>query len=56
MARQEKGTDLLEVFQEATEAGDDPLRVLMQLLLQALSRRRNVAGRVALPLSFDGLR
>ena len=36
MARHQERTDLLEVFQEATATGDDPLRVLMQLLLQRL--------------------
>jgi len=36
MARQEETTELVQVWQEAREAGDDPVRVLMQVLLQGL--------------------
>ena len=36
MARQEQITEVLGVFQEAKERGDDPLRALLQVLLQRL--------------------
>ena len=36
MARREETTELVQVWQEAREAGDDPVRVLMQVLLQGL--------------------
>ena len=36
MARQEQITEVLAVFQEAKERGDDPLRAVMQVLLQRL--------------------
>jgi transposase-like protein len=36
MARQEETTELVQVWQEAREAGDDPVRALMQMLLQGL--------------------
>jgi len=36
MARREETTELVQVWQEAREAGDDPVRALMQVLLQGL--------------------
>jgi len=36
MARQEESSEVLGVWQEATEAGDDPVRVLLERLLQRL--------------------
>jgi transposase-like protein len=36
MARREETTELVQVWQEAREAGEDPLRALMQVLLQGL--------------------
>lgn len=36
MARREETTELVQVWQEAREAGDDPIRALMQVLLQGL--------------------
>jgi len=36
MARQDQTTDVLGVWQEAREAGDDPIRVLLERLLQRL--------------------
>jgi len=36
MARQEETTEVLGVWQEATEAGDDPIRALLERLLQRL--------------------
>lgn len=36
MARQDESTELLAVWQEAKDAGDDPMRVLLQWLLQQL--------------------
>ena len=36
MDRREETTELVQVWQEAREAGDDPVRALMQVLLQGL--------------------
>jgi transposase-like protein len=36
MARREETTELVQIWQEAREAGDDPVRALMQVLLQGL--------------------
>jgi putative transposase len=36
MARQDQGTDVLGIWQEARDAGEDPIRVLLEGLLQRL--------------------
>ena len=43
MARREETTELVQVWQEAREAGDDPIRALMQVLLQGLMEEEMTA-------------
>jgi transposase-like protein len=43
MAPREETTELVQVWQEAGEAGDDPIRALMQVLLQGLLEKEVTA-------------
>ena len=56
MARREETTELVQVWQEAREAGDDPIRALMQVLLQELLEEEMTAHVGAEPYERTGER
>ena len=57
MARQEETTELLAVWQEAKEAGDDPIRALLEVFLQRLLEEEMTAHLGAEPYErTDGRR